>query len=110
MSNSEHQLKQVLGFWDLMAASVGQIIGAGIMSLTGAAIAMTGKSVPIAFIISAFLTIFRAVPYVFINSTIRLNGGAYNRPAAGFQEAWWFLHHHLHTGSAVPGYVCAVRC
>ena len=77
MSNSEHQLKQVLGFWDLMAASVGQIIGAGIMSLTGAAIAMTGKSVPVAFIISAFLTIFRAVPYVFINSTIRLNGGAY---------------------------------
>ena len=77
MSNSEHQLNQVLGFWDLMAASVGQIIGAGIMSLTGAAIAMTGKSVPIAFIISAFLTIFRAVPYVSINSTIRLNGGAY---------------------------------
>lgn len=78
MSQSQdRELKQVLGFWDLMSASVGQIIGAGIMSLTGAAIAMTGKSVPLAFIISAILVVFRAIPYVFINSTIRTNGGAY---------------------------------
>ena len=34
---STKQLKQVLGFWDLMGASVGQIIGAGIMTLLGAA-------------------------------------------------------------------------
>ena len=40
---STKQLKQVLGFWDLMGASVGQIIGAGIMTLLGAAIAMTGR-------------------------------------------------------------------
>ena len=77
MSEQNHELKQVLGFWDLMSAAVGQIIGAGIMSLTGAAIAMTGKSVPIAFVISAILVVFRAIPYVFINSTVRLNGGAY---------------------------------
>ncbi len=75
--NQDHQLNQVLGYWDLMSAAVGQIIGAGIMSLTGAAIAMTGKSVPIAFIISAVLVVLRAIPYVFINSTIRTNGGAY---------------------------------
>ena len=40
--SSTKQLKQCLGFWDLMGASVGQIIGAGIMTLLGAAIAMTG--------------------------------------------------------------------
>lgn len=39
--SSTKQLKQCLGFWDLMGASVGQIIGAGIMTLLGAAIAMT---------------------------------------------------------------------
>lgn len=31
---STKQLKQVLGFWDLMGAAVGQIIGAGIMTLS----------------------------------------------------------------------------
>ena len=35
--SSTKQLKQCLGFWDLMGASVGQIIGAGIMTLLGAA-------------------------------------------------------------------------
>lgn len=46
--SSTKQLKQCLGFWDLMGASVGQIIGAGIMTLLGSAIAMTGRSVPLA--------------------------------------------------------------
>lgn len=41
--SSTKQLKQCLGFWDLMGASVGQIIGAGIMTLLGAAISMTGR-------------------------------------------------------------------
>ena len=48
-TSSTKQLKQVLGFWDLMGAAVGQIIGAGIMTLLGSAIAMTGRSVPVAF-------------------------------------------------------------
>ncbi|AZO94485.1 hypothetical protein D7D81_07700 [Halocella sp. SP3-1] len=38
---STRDLKRVLGFWDLMGTAVGQIIGAGIMSLAGVAIAMT---------------------------------------------------------------------
>ena len=42
---STKQLKHVLGFGDLMGAAVGQIIGAGIMTLLGSAIAMTGRSV-----------------------------------------------------------------
>ncbi len=52
--NSTKQLKKVLGFWDLFSTAVGQIIGAGIMTLVGAAIAMTGRSVPIAFLIAAY--------------------------------------------------------
>ena len=59
--SEEKQLNQVLGFWDLMAQAIGQIIGAGIMSLTGAAIALTGKSVPLAFIISTVVAILSVV-------------------------------------------------
>ena len=75
--SEEKQLNQVLGFWDLMAQAVGQIIGAGIMSLTGAAIAMTGKSVPIAFILSTFFVMGQMVPYIFIGSTVKISGGPY---------------------------------
>ena len=44
--SSTKQLKQTLGFWDLMSTAIGQIIGAGIMTLLGSAIALTGRSVP----------------------------------------------------------------
>ena len=79
--NSTKQLDQVLGFWDLMGSAVGQIIGAGIMSLMPAAIAMTGRSVPISFLIAAFITCANAIPYIFICSCVRLRGGAYTQIA-----------------------------
>ena len=49
--NSTKELKRVLGFKELFSTAVGQIIGAGIMSLMGAAIAQTGRSICIAFFI-----------------------------------------------------------
>ena len=39
---STTQLKRVLGFGDLMGAAVGQIIGAGIMTLLGSTMLRTG--------------------------------------------------------------------
>lgn len=77
MSENTQELKRVLKFGDLMSSAVGQIIGAGIMSLTGASIALTGKSTPIAFILSTVFVVCSALPYIFINSTIRTNGGMY---------------------------------
>lgn len=75
--SEEKQLNQVLGFWDLMAQAIGQIIGAGIMSLTGAAIALTGKSVPIAFVLSTLFVMGQMLPFIFIGSTVKISGGAY---------------------------------
>lgn len=76
MATSE--LKRTLGFWDLMGASVGQIIGAGIMSLTGVAIGMTGRSTPIAFLLSAIMVLISWYPLVLINTTARFRGGQYS--------------------------------
>lgn len=76
-SVSTKDLKQVLGFWDLMGTAIGQIIGAGIMSLTGVAIAMTGRSVPLSFMVAVVLVIISSIPVIIINSTARLRGGAY---------------------------------
>ncbi|MDR1831219.1 MAG: APC family permease [Fusobacteriaceae bacterium] len=75
---STKDLKRTLGFWDLMGASVGQIIGAGIMSLTGVAIGMTGRSVPIAFIVSAIMVVVSWYPATLINSIGRFRGGQYS--------------------------------
>ena len=79
--SSTKLLEQKLGFWDLMGSAIGQIIGAGIMSLMPAAIAMTGRSVPFSFLIAAVITCAGAIPYIFICSCVRLRGGAYTQLA-----------------------------
>ena len=51
------QLKRSLGFWDVFFIAVGQIIGAGVIALTGIAIGMTGPGVVLAYLASAVLVI-----------------------------------------------------
>ncbi|MEG1338845.1 APC family permease [Cetobacterium sp.] len=75
------KLDRVLGKKELMAAAVGQIIGAGIFSLLPQAIGLTGKGAAIAFIIAAIITIFGLIPRIFANGTIRMNGGNYTHLA-----------------------------
>jgi APA family basic amino acid/polyamine antiporter len=74
-------LKRVLGFGSLMSASVGQIIGAGIMSLMGAALAMTGRSAVISFGVAAVLTVIAAIPIIIAMGTVRMRGGRYTMAA-----------------------------
>lgn len=74
---STKQLKQILGFGDLMGAAVGQIIGSGVMTLIGIAIALTGRSVPFAFIVTAVLVVCGLLSLIFISGTVRLRGGQY---------------------------------
>lgn len=77
MTNSTRELKRVLGFKELMGVALGQIIGVGIMSLMGVAIGMTGRSVPIAFLIAAVFSIITIIPTIIIGGTLRLRGGHY---------------------------------
>ena len=75
--SSTKQLKQTLGFWDLMSTAIGQIIGAGIMTLLGSAIALTGRSVPISFLIAAVLVVGYSIPKILICGAVRARGGEY---------------------------------
>lgn len=77
--SSTKQLVPTLGFGDLMGAAVGQIIGAGIMSLMPAAIATTGRSVFLSFLVAAVLTCCTAIPAIFITSVVKLRGGIYTQ-------------------------------
>ena len=66
-----------LGRTELYALAIGQVIGAGVITLIVPAIKMTGYS--------AWLGVFRGdlmdcmiLPFVFISSTLRLGGGNYS--------------------------------
>jgi len=86
--SSTKQLKQSLGFWDLMGSAVGQIIGAGIMSLMPAAINSTGRSVFLSFLIAACITCAGAIPIIFLCSCVRLRGGTYTQMALMAGKTW----------------------
>lgn len=88
MTDNKTTLKQELGFWDLMGAAVGQIIGAGIMALTGIAIAMTGRSVPLAFILSAVMVLITSLPIAMLNTVARFEGGIYSIIASMFNKKY----------------------
>lgn len=81
MDTSTKSLKKVLGFKELLGVAIGQIIGAGIMSLMGVAIGMTGRSVPFAFLIAAVLSIISIIPTIIVGGTVRLRGGHYTMSA-----------------------------
>lgn len=75
MSNTPEHKK--IGFWDCMGLAIGQVIGSGVMVLTGIVVGMTGHGTPYAFILGALLTIILAVPYIFLSSTIPASGVGY---------------------------------
>ena len=81
MGTSTKELKRVLTLKDLMGVGIGQVIGAGIMSLMGVAIALTGRSAPISFLLSALLVLIGSIPTVIISSVVRLRGGNYTMAA-----------------------------
>ena len=86
--SSTKQLKQTLGFGDLMGSAIGQIIGAGIMSLLPSALAMTGRSVPFSFLVAAIITCCQAIPFIFLTSCVRLRGGMYTQMAMLCGAKW----------------------
>ncbi len=77
MSNTE----KVLSRSDLVALAIGNVIGGGIMSLTGIAIGITGRSIVLALIICTVMVLITALPQFFSAATIRMNGGFYTQAA-----------------------------
>lgn len=66
---------------DLFSMAIGQIIGVGIMTMTGIAIGFTGRSVNIAYVLAGILTIVAAIPQIFIGGTANFTGGQYSQIA-----------------------------
>ena len=86
--SSTKDLARTLGKKELMGIAIGQIIGAGIMSMMGVAIAMTGRSANLAFMLSAMFTMCTFFPSIFITSCIRMRGGMYTQFAIFAGDKW----------------------
>lgn len=75
--NESKDLKKVLGLGDLLGIGVGQIIGSGIMALTGITIALTGAGTPFAFLVAAVLVICPNLVLAVLGSAVPATGGMY---------------------------------
>ncbi len=69
--------KKLLGFWDLMSISLGQIIGTGVVVLTGISISMTGYGAPWAFILAFAIVAIPTICIAALGSAVPNTGGNY---------------------------------
>ena len=63
---------------ELFALAIGQVIGAGVITLIVPAIKMTGYSAWLAYFAAIIIGFIMILPTVFISSTLRLGGGNYS--------------------------------
>lgn len=68
----------VLGKKELYALAIGQVIGAGVITLIVPSIKMTGHSAWLAYFIAIIIGFIMISPTVFVSSTLRLGGGYYS--------------------------------
>ena len=87
------KLKKVLGLGDLMGIGIGQIIGSGIMALTGICIALTGAGTPLAFLVAAVLVSCPNTVLAVLGSAVPATGGMYTyvRDYIGKKTGFFYL-------------------
>ncbi len=69
--------KKTLGFWDLLSISLGQIIGTGVVVLTGISISMTGYGAPWAFLLALAIVAIPTLCIAALGSAVPASGGNY---------------------------------
>ena len=74
-------LKRVLSFKNLFFIAVGQIIGGGVIALTGVAIGMTGPGVIVAYAAAAVLVLLASVLIMVAGATVPATGAFYVWPS-----------------------------
>ena len=77
-----------IGLWGLVALAAGQVVGAGVVTLVGATIPLTGRSVWLAYgaaVVLGFCTIF---PYIMLACMMRVKGGNYTFVSSLLGDKW----------------------
>lgn len=100
MQELHTQLSRDLGLFDITMIGVGAMIGAGVFVLTGIAAGTAGPALILSFALNGIITIFTAMVYAELGSSIPEAGGGYLWVREGlpgpnaFQAGWmsWFAH------------------
>ncbi len=90
-ADDAHDLRRVLGSWNLITLGIGAIIGAGIFVITGQAAAQfAGPAIIISFVLAAITCALAGLCYAEFASMIPLAGSAYTYSYATLGElvAW----------------------
>jgi APA family basic amino acid/polyamine antiporter len=89
----ETSLNKKLNFWDCMGFCIGQIIGSGIMVLTGVVIGFTGHGTPYAFILAGVYAIMVMLPSAVLASAIPASGAGftYVKKLIGEKAGFFYL-------------------
>ncbi len=91
----QDSLKRTITLPQALGISFHQIVGGGVVSLTGVAIAMTGGGTPLAYFLAAVSVLISSIPMATMGAAIPVSGASYNyparllHPAAGFGAAWF---------------------
>ena len=79
---------RVLGLKELYAIAIGTVIGAGIITILGSAIAATGISAWLAYLVAIVLGFITILPFVIMSGVVRLRGGFYSLVLGLLGERW----------------------
>ncbi|MDR1773886.1 MAG: APC family permease [Clostridioides sp.] len=88
ISNNNSLETKKLGIKELTSLSAGQVIGAGVVTLVGQAIGLTGRSVWLAYMTAILMGFCIIFPYLMLSSMIRVKGGNYSFVAAVLGDTW----------------------
>jgi APA family basic amino acid/polyamine antiporter len=97
MVRKHPRLEREIGFWQVVLAGVGIILGAGIYVLIGRAAALSGNAVWMSFLVSALVAMFTGLSYAELSSMFPKAGAeyAYTRKAfgqrMGFVVGWMLV-------------------
>lgn len=95
------KLKRTLTTPQVFFAALKQIIGGGVIALTGIVIGMTGGGTPLAYICAAAISTMVAIPYAVMGAAMPVTGGIYAWPSrifgprTGFLVFWCFSLTHV---------------
>lgn len=103
---SVQQTERTLGRGALYATAIGMVIGTGVITMTGTAIANTGHAVIFAYLLAALLMAVSIIPYSYLGGTIRLEGGELYPDGSDSPQIYYGHQCLYHAVSS--GYYCII--
>ena len=77
MSNNNGKTYK-MGLFGLTATAVGTTVGAGVVTLVGRAVSVTGGSTWLAYLVAILWGAVTVLPFAFVSSALRVEGGNYS--------------------------------